>query len=698
MEKIRRTGYISLIRKMFVCIAISIMFFACSEKEEQPGIEFVNVATLTQELFADQTDAEGVVFIATGAWSSTLKRGINTWVSFDPQKSEAAGQYTLNITLAPNNTGNDRIAVIAIRCGDVEQDVTITQKAVDSNGNLPGENPIEPITVVNTAALNQELTAYHSEGTSVVFFTTGSWSSSITDVIDQWISFSPVWGGAPGQHTVIISVTMNVTGSPRTAVFTIRSGGEEINITITQNSGVFTDTSCSALRPEITRSDIDAIPDRFYRDLATWIYEGIYDFEFRTQEYRAWQHPSIQAAQNRTWAYSARDNPTGIYVRNNEELVVLVGDTHGKEVSIISQELSSATSQWSLGATRNYPLSQGVNRIRAEHSGLIYVQYYDLLGEAAPKININFVTGVVNGYFDSQKHVREDWQRLLNNALAPEFDLLGKDAHLTMPTSAFKSFTPDGLALIDVYDDMMRLQHEFMGLYKDEYKYRQYKNRMYFHVDYIVSGAYATPFHTGYMLGWMRNILELPLAGTWALAHEVGHMNQIQPGLRWTNMIEVTNNIYARYVAWSWGERLIDAPFQDAWDVALHKGIPHVQLNNLSAMLIPFWQLYLYMHEVLGTDFYKDLKYSYMANHPTTLTGNGGYQLHFVRRSCDIAQLNLLDFFDAWGFLTPVNLSGFVITQAEINALKTEIEVTKGYPKPPKDFTMITDENLDEYR
>ncbi|MFV0483576.1 MAG: M60 family metallopeptidase, partial [Bacteroidales bacterium] len=122
--------------------------------------------------------------------------------------------------------------------------------------------------------------------------------------------------------------------------------------------------------------------------------------------------------------------------------------------------------------------------------------------------------------------------------------------------------------------------------------------------------------------------------------------------------------------------------------------------------LVPFWQLKLYLMDALGKkDFYKDL-YEYMRNHDNTgVTNDGYYQLDFVRASCKIANLDLTDFFEDWGFLTPIDrdisdyaTKRFTITQEEIDALKSEI-ATKNYPKPKhNDIYKITDDNVSDYK
>ena len=65
--------------------------------------------------------------------------------------------------------------------------------------------------------------------------------------------------------------------------------------------------------------------------------------------------------------------------------------------------------------------------------------------------------------------------------------------------------------------------------------------------------------------------------------------------------------------------------------------------------------------------------------------------------------MNLIEFFKAWGFLTPVNTTlndygskKFVITQKDIDALELEIQ-SKKYPKAPSELWKITENNLADF-
>jgi hypothetical protein len=475
---------------------------------------------------------------------------------------------------------------------------------------------------------------------------------------------------------------------------------------------VFTDNSCSALRADVTRADIDAIPEPFYKDLALKLFLNQYDDEFRVQEYRAWPHPDEDAAQNKTSPYSLRDNPTGMYVEQGDELVVFAA-LAGRNVSLLTQDLS--TGGW--GAQHTYPLSTGLNKITAQAKGLIYVQYYSPQGAAAPTVKIHFATGKVNGYFDSQKHTAAgDWTRLLNNAVADDFDLVGKYAHLTFPTARFKTKTPDGKALVDEWDKLVKLEHEFMGLYAHD---RVFRNRIYCHADYNPTAAwmYATSYHTGYSLGSLDEILTVSAfktSGIWGPAHEIGHVNQVRPGFRWLGMTEVTNNLYSLHVQTAFGNtsRLqAESKYATAFTKLRDQNKPHNDTVgggfDVWTQLVPFWQLKLYLCDALEkADFYQDLYYYYMTQPApgTAADTDGRYQLDFVRQSCRIANLNLTAFFESWGFLTPIDkelndygTTRFTITQAQIDALKTEI-AAHNYPAPARDFTGITDSTWQTYR
>lgn len=482
-------------------------------------------------------------------------------------------------------------------------------------------------------------------------------------------------------------------------------------------SAYFTDKACSDLKPGITLADINKISDTFFKELALEMYRNTYDKEFRVQEYKQYQYPEVMHESNKIWfPYSVLDNPTGIALKAGE-IFTIIADLKGQNVSLTSIDLGIG---YGKGA-EIFIMKDGVNKFTASKSGLLYVKYHtgDKTG-TKPNIKLNITGGTVNGYYDSQKHSEEDWWRLLDKATYKDFDVLGKYAHITFSTDRFRANTPNGKALIDQYDQLVYLEQEFMGLEKYN---KMFQNRVYFHVDYPTDKhMYAITYRTAYEKNTMNLLTTLSsFKGTpWGPAHEVGHANQTR-GLRWFGMQEVTNNIHSMYVQATFGNQstlIKDNRYSQALEKFVNKGISHHEINDSDQAgiyngvfhkLIPFWQLKLYLMDALGKkDFYKDLYELYRTNTFTvngTSTEDGFYQLKFVENVCQVAKLDLTDFFQSWGFLTPVDTKGimdknttFRVTQADIDAVKKRIS-EEGYKKPAHDnIYEITDNNVANYK
>ena len=130
-----------------MCAAMLGTFSGCDDKEKQPEIKVENETALTQTVYADQTAGKsGVTFVTAGAWTSTItegtakstKSGTLSWISISPDRGNAAGTYTVTISLEPNATGADRGATIAITCNGEDIVITVTQKATrQQDGSIP---------------------------------------------------------------------------------------------------------------------------------------------------------------------------------------------------------------------------------------------------------------------------------------------------------------------------------------------------------------------------------------------------------------------------------------------------------------------------------------------------------------------------------------------------------------------------------
>jgi len=487
---------------------------------------------------------------------------------------------------------------------------------------------------------------------------------------------------------------------------------------------IFTDDSCSEIKQGLTEDDLNKIPNLFYKELALSIFKGTYDKEFRIQDYRPYQHPDIMAKVNKTEKYSLKDNATGIYIQNpGDELIVFAGDMKDQVPTLNIRDYQTNKEE-------SYTLKKGLNVLYPSIPGLIYIYNHTeesipllLETDAAQKaadaktIRINIVTGAVNGYFDIQKHTADDWSRILTQyGTHTEIDVLGKHAHVVWRTSDYRDNNTD-IVLMTNYIDAVPDQHkEFMGLYRHN---KEFNNRMFIHVDYSAPAAYATSYRTAYSLGYINVFCTENgfLTRMWVVGHELGHVNQVRPGVKWAGTTEVTNNLYAMYNQQQIlgdAERLNSG--DDSYEVAFREIIqnkqPWVLPDNYGKHIIkvaPFWQLKLYFVDILKQEhFYHDLFEHYRTAEDlseSVLGDNyhGMLQLDFVRQVCNTGKMNMIEFFEEWGFLRPIDRvindygdKKLKITQEQIDELKAEINA-KNYPKPEIKVQDLTDLTYRQY-
>ena len=505
---------------------------------------------------------------------------------------------------------------------------------------------------------------------------------------------------------------------------------------------IFADNMGLQLKAGVTEKQIKQIPNEYLKELGLALLSGNYESAYRLADYRPYQNPAVMATANKTSKYSLRDNPTGIYAKAGETLAIFVDDIYeGGRISMLIQDLNGGYNN-----SKTYELSEGYNEITVEVGGLIYIlthvnadiplRHEDADNDQkrnieAKTVKVHFANGKVNGYFDIQKNKESDWAQIRDNAKYQEIDILGEYSHLTSRISDFKEYITEITKTIENLDRLVYLEEEFMGLVKYG---KMFNNRMHFSIDYKAKSPNASDYRTVYNASdyYAEPFCKPENFPTrcWGPAHEVGHCNQTRPGLKWAGLTEVTNNIMSLFIQTSFGrpcKLLVDGCtlkdendqtlgtynniYQGATSLIVDGKRPHCLpgIANITreTQLVPFWQLKLYMIDVLEkTDFYHKL-YEYFRTHesPSDKGENQGMnQLDFVRQVCDISGLNMLDFFEKWGFLYPVKTTlndygnkAFEITEEQIELLKEEIN-GKGYEMPHPNVHQITEINLDDYK
>jgi len=155
---------IILLAMLFTASAI---FISCDRNDDDPTPGIVLTSPETVRVYADQTTATNAVnFNATGAWTATVsypptttatvRSTAPTWITIDRSSGNAGSNHIINITFTEINfSGEDRIAIITIRSGDTEIVITITQRGVDADNNIPvnPDNPYANLTQSQIVAL-----------------------------------------------------------------------------------------------------------------------------------------------------------------------------------------------------------------------------------------------------------------------------------------------------------------------------------------------------------------------------------------------------------------------------------------------------------------------------------------------------------------------------------------------------------------
>ena len=456
-------------------------------------------------------------------------------------------------------------------------------------------------------------------------------------------------------------------------------------------------------------------------------------------------------------------------------------------------DMPEDSSGWCNEDGHYYPLIKGQNKINVERRGLVYVMYHTEDPKAKP-IRINFPTALINKYYDLVNEPDADWDTMLKEAKADHIDMVGEKSIFTLPVEWIEYYcnTPaKAKAVIQQADSIIFLQEQIQGHHK--YNTGGHRNRMLYSSTMAKAFMFAGAYRTGYSLRYgtpgkknkyyqdgtinmLLNPKKFRVDG-WGAYHEVGHCNQL-PGFKWTGMAEVTNNFTAMYCAHffiaddypkhksdymllmsgEWYDESADGQttkgrhtcsnrYDAAWQCFNDNGKKHAFSGYVGGdppgesgpgidpffRIVPFWQLFLYNHLVLGNeDFYPDVYHQCrVGNLPDgspnvvaaevdvvydskTMTGgqqgktyrmsnDGERQMHFIRLCCDAAQLDLTEFFEQWGLMTPfygvvVDYGDHVlrITQEMVDDV---YEYASKYPKPEhKNIWFINNYNLDKYR
>ena len=710
-----------------------------------------------------------IPFFANVDFDVAIEQG-KDWIEYIPREDDANSDEPLKFNVTNNPDKEPREVSVTITSTSPKESATITikQRGKDSVANADAiaddtvvkiDNMTSNSTIVN--GVSQLKNAYDgnldswvgARGEFPVEFRCKFNNADRVDYVDIYPGKGEgIWGEVDiygtvegGEKQLIGSYDFKNSKDkqrvyftlikPREVIFSVRSAANSDNIKAAVHEiifyckgagnfnelDIFTDLSCAELRDDITKEQIDAIENDFFRDLALYIYSGDFDPKYRAAYYDPYPHPDVDAKLFRTGGYSLFDNVTGMYFEEGEQ-VVLVDETYDIPVSI------SVVNYMEPDTHDVYLLGKGLNKLNIKNKGLVYVRYHTEDPKAKP-IRINFTTALVNGYYDIIEDPDADVSAMLTKAPSELFDMRGAKSIYTFPVKYYLQFCNTTKKAFDVMqqaDSIVSLQEQFQG--HEKYNTGGHRNRMLYRASLGKAYMYAGGYETGYSMhesigdGAMRNMLDPKILrhNSWGPYHEVGHKNQI-PGFNWAGMGEVSNNICSMYCVskfrdWSQSDyvftegnehvngKVYNDRYEAAWgEIANNGENPRVYSieENPFFKLVPLWQLYIYNTKVMGReDFYPDM-YHVMrtGNIPE---GYGERQVNFVKVCCDVAQEDLTEFFEKWGFFTicdevidDYGNKRLTVTEEMVQAVKNH---AAQYPKPAKkNIWFISNYNLDQF-
>ena len=496
-------------------------------------------------------------------------------------------------------------------------------------------------------------------------------------------------------------------------------------------SRIFKDPSCSELKDGVTKKDIiqmNAVSPYLATNVAIPLLNGTYnenEKDFRIHSYEPYSDSHVNKDLVMQF-YTSMDNPTGIEVKSGKDIIVCVDKIPANQtvsLRIYGEADEYGPNYGGGGETESInqetQLQEGVNTVRITADGMAYVMNMVPVDNRAAistfqnvKVHILPGCGTVQGYFDPARHSDDRYKELLNKCTYPYFLVKGEKCMFLFHTNQLRSDWPSSIRSgIGVWDDIVRWQHELMGL--DKVKW--FNNHM-MAVTSSNPDVYmnATNRRVQFGVSTIKEIgsREKMQEGTgqgniWGPAHEMGHVNQM--AINWRSTTESSNNLFSNYCVmklagdtfytdkrWSRGKTIKDL----AEDYAAGKpwavlGTGNYQGEDPELHMRMNWQLWNYYQNCgYKSDFFPALFAYFRDGHQLPnqsamdyygrVENAGLCQLEYYEACCKVAGQDLTDFFDAWGFFRTIDQTysqygetKYTVTDIMINASKARVRDMK---------------------
>ncbi len=405
--------------------------------------------------------------------------------------------------------------------------------------------------------------------------------------------------------------------------------------------------------------------------------------EFRVYDYKPYSNPEVWADRLFTRPYNRINNPTGISTSDSKSFIYVFVEDIPEGTTIDLAEMAS-TKYFG----NDTPLKEGLNIVPcANKDGSLYIRY---ICETAidgkkladyPTVKVHIENGYVNGFWSKERgHTNEDWVYMRDNMFKNPMAVqaAGDLTVLNFRTYEFLKECPNNIeGVMRLWDFWNSRQNHYMAL--DKY-YAWTNNKQLAMSDdngFMDASSYRTHYNNNTLSTIVNYDLLIADAGSsWGPNHEIGHTNQYAFQIVGTS--EVSNNALTNFAIFDQGTHVSRGNNMENQILDFENKIPYVVRgegaygSKLFSMTRMYFQLFLYFHAAgKDTTFYprlfEKLRYDQLPGWRVgswdELDENGFYrnsvnaaqdQLKFAEACCEVAQMDLSEFFEAWGFFIPM--------------------------------------------
>lgn len=457
---------------------------------------------------------------------------------------------------------------------------------------------------------------------------------------------------------------------------------------------LFEDKACTIMKPEyaaMSDEELMATMSEVPADLqavALKIKNDSWDTVKREKEFRIYDYKPYSDVNKwvnilYTRLYSPIENPTGICTVNDKSYIYVFVDEVPTGTHI---ELREMTGTAYFGT--NTTLHEGLNIVPAATTdGFLYVSYIcntDLEGkklEDYPAVKIHIENGYVNGFWSKERgHTNADWKYMQDNMFqnTSAIQVKGTYSLLDFRRKEFLENCPEKIEeIINLWDFFNETQQRYMNLDKYWPWFNNLQLAMSDDSGFMDAGNHRTHYNNNTLstiVNW--DVMSTDAGSGWGPLHEIGHNNQYAIEIVGTS--EVSNNALANIVNFERGTHVSRGQNMTNQIKSFENKIPYVVRgesewgSQLFSMTRMYYQLFLYAHAVGNNpefypQLYERLRFDRLVGWSTgardELDENGYYigsmdakndQLKFAEVCCELLNMDLSEFFEAWGFFIPM--------------------------------------------